>query len=108
MSGYEYSPTGTDGDDLVVGTTGNNSLDGGANSDVVLGDAGNDTITGGGNRRFGHPGRPLQFDPECGLRRRRPCSRQYPDDEARRRLQVHRDEVCTAAPAIHELHYGLL
>ena len=50
MSGYQYSPTGTDGDDLVVGTTANNTLDGGANSDVVLGDAGDDTIRGGGNR----------------------------------------------------------
>ena len=36
-----------------------------------------------------------------------PC-RQYPDVEVQRRLQEHRHEVCTAAPVLHELRYGLL
>ena len=36
-----------------------------------------------------------------------PC-RRYPNDEVRRRLQVHSHEVCTASPVLHELRYGLL
>ena len=49
-NGYEYTTIGGDGDDLLVATDGNDTIDGGANSDVILGDAGNDTLTGGTGR----------------------------------------------------------
>ena len=34
-------------------------------------------------------------------------SRPRPDTGVLSRLRVHRHEVCTAAPILHELHYGL-
>ena len=34
-------------------------------------------------------------------------SRPRPDDQVRSRLEAHRHEVCTAAPILHEMHYGL-
>ena len=37
-----------DGEDIVVGSEGNDAIDGGANDDVLIGGDGNDTITGGG------------------------------------------------------------
>ena len=36
-----------------------------------------------------------------------PC-RPLPNGEVQRLLQKHRHEVCTAAPVIHEMRYGLL
>ena len=35
-------------------------------------------------------------------------SRPRPDDQVRSRLEAHRHEVCTAAPIVHEMHYGLV
>ena len=35
-------------------------------------------------------------------------SRPRPDDQVRSRLEAHRHEVCTAAPILHEMHYGLV
>ena len=35
-------------------------------------------------------------------------SRPRPDDQVRSRLKMHRHEVCTAAPILHEMHYGLV
>jgi tRNA(fMet)-specific endonuclease VapC len=34
-------------------------------------------------------------------------SRLRPNTEVQSRLQAHRHEVCTAAPVLHEMHYGL-
>lgn len=34
-------------------------------------------------------------------------ARPLPDAGVRSRLRVHRQEVCTAAPILHELHFGL-
>ena len=34
-------------------------------------------------------------------------SRPRPDHQVRSRLEAHRHEVCTAAPILHEMHYGL-
>ena len=35
-------------------------------------------------------------------------SRPRPDDQVQSRLKTHRHEVCTAAPILHEMHYGLV
>ena len=35
-------------------------------------------------------------------------SRPRPDDKVQSRLKTHRHEVCTAAPILHEMHYGLV
>ena len=35
-------------------------------------------------------------------------SRPRPDDQVQSRLKAHRHEVCTAAPILHEMHYGLV
>ena len=35
-------------------------------------------------------------------------ARPYPNAGIQSRLQAHRDEVCTAAPVLHEMHYGLV
>ena len=34
-------------------------------------------------------------------------SRPRPDELVRSRLEAHRHEICTAAPILHEMHYGL-
>ena len=34
-------------------------------------------------------------------------SRPRPDAKVQSRLKAHRNEICTAAPILHELHYGL-
>ena len=34
-------------------------------------------------------------------------ARPRPNAGVQSRLQAHRDEVCTAAPVLHEMHYGL-
>ena len=34
-------------------------------------------------------------------------TRQRPDGEVRSRLQAYRHEICTAAPILHELRYGV-
>lgn len=31
-----------------------------------------------------------------------------PNAGVQSRLQAHRDEVCTAAPVLHEMHYGVV
>ena len=41
--------TGTPGDDVLLGASGNDSISGGGGSDIILGRDGNDTITVGGN-----------------------------------------------------------
>lgn len=35
-------------------------------------------------------------------------SRPRPDDRVQSRLEAHRHEICTAAPILHEMHYGLV
>ena len=34
-------------------------------------------------------------------------TRRHPDGEVRSRLQAYRHEICTAAPILHELRYGV-
>lgn len=34
-------------------------------------------------------------------------SRPRPDGQVQSRLEAHRHEICTAAPILHEMHYGL-
>ncbi len=34
-------------------------------------------------------------------------TRRHPDGEVRSRLQAYRHEICTAAPTLHELRYGV-
>ena len=34
-------------------------------------------------------------------------SRPRPDEQVQSRLEAHRREICTAAPILHEMHYGL-
>ena len=35
-------------------------------------------------------------------------TRRHPDGEVRSRLQAYRHEICTAAPILHELRYGVV
>jgi len=43
---------GTSGSDILTGTAGNDSLDGGNGSDILIGNAGNDTLIGGNGTDF--------------------------------------------------------
>ena len=50
MAGYEYTPTPTEDSELLLGSDGNDTINGLGGSDVILGDAGNDDIDGGAGR----------------------------------------------------------
>src|SRR4028118_1945299 len=43
---------GTSGSDILTGTAGNDSIDGGNGSDILIGNAGNDTLIGGNGTDF--------------------------------------------------------
>ena len=56
MAGYEYTSTPTEGDELLLGSDDNDTINGLGGSDVILGDAGNDDIDGGADRDIIHGG----------------------------------------------------